>query len=390
MRGYIREYREGKYSYTVDVGKVNGKRKKVEKGGFTSRSDAERALSIKLAELATTGEIFIPSDKTLEELFNEFFNAATITRKDSTLRKHESTFRLHIMPELGHRFIKTIKPQDVDNLIAGKLKTGYSVNYVKNIGKTLFAVLEYGKSNGYLKENVMRKSTKIKDIKTKVEIFTNEEIATILQVLERSNCIIPTIIALYTGMRRGEILALRWSDISFQKNTITITKQLSYMLGGYGIDYPKSEHSVRSIKMSKFLREYLLNLKEQQQKNKELACEFWHTNTLYNNITKRTETIEDFVNVKANGSMLNGDSLKYIARVLKPYNIDFHFHKLRHTHATQLLENGATIKMVQERLGHSSPQTTLETYSHVTPIHERDIIDTISVFVRQDPSDTVS
>lgn len=390
MRGYIREYRPGKFSYTVDVGKVNGKRKKTEKGGFASRSDAERALSLKLAELATTGEIFIPSDKTLEELFNDFLTASTITRKQSTLRKHEMVFRVQIMPELGHRFIKTIKPQDIDNFIAGRLKAGYNPTYVKSIGKTLFATLDYGVNNGLLKENVMRKSIKIKDPKTKVEIFTDGEISTILQVLGNTNGIVPIMIALYTGMRKGEVLALRWSDISFSKNTIKITKQLVYADGGSAIDFPKSDHSVRTIKMPGHLRDYLTKVKEEQKQRKELACEYWQTNTLYNYITGRTETVSDFVSVKENGVVLNRDAFKYAGRLLKKHDIDFHFHKLRHTHATQLLENGATIKMVQERLGHSSPQVTLETYSHVTPLHERDILDTIPVFRPAESSDKIS
>lgn len=390
MRGYIREYREGKYSYTVDVGKVNGKRKKIERGGFPTRSEAERALSIKLAELATTGEIFIPSDKTLEELFNEFIDSAMITRKEGTIRKHKMVFKHHIMPELGHRYIKTIKPQDIDNFTAGRLKLKYSEHYVMNINRTLFATLDYGKSRGYLKENVMKKCTKIKEPKTTVEIFTPEEITTMLKVLESSNCIIPLIIGLYTGMRKGEVLGLRWSDVSFTKNIISVNKQLAYNAGGFCIDSVKSEHSMRNIKMSLYLREYLLELKERQRQDKDLACEFWKTNSFYNNLTKRQETIEDFVNIKRDGSVLNGDSLKYISKVLKPHGIEFHFHKLRHTHATQLLENGATIKMVQERLGHSSPQTTLETYSHVTPIHEKDIIDTIPVFRPTNLSDKIS
>ena len=381
MRGYIREYREGKFSYTVDVGKVNGKRKKIERGGFSTKAEAERALSIKLAELATTGEIFIPTEKTVEEVYNDFVVAASMTRKPSTMRKHSNVFRNHIMPDMGHRFIKTIKVADIDNFLSLKLSKGYAVNYVKNMNKTLFAIFDHALNRGEIKENVMRKSIRIKEPKAKVEVFTNEEITKILEVLKSSTCIIPTVIGLYTGMRKGEVIALRWSDISFTKNTINVNKQLVYATGGFCIDTPKSENSARIIKMSSHLKEYLLDLKKEQEKNKELAGEFWQDNDIFNRITNKRELVTDFINIKPTGQVLNGDSLKYITKVMRRHNIEFKFHKLRHTHATQLLENGATIKMVQERLGHASPQVTLETYSHVTPIHEINIIDTIPAYM---------
>ena len=383
MRGYIREYREGKFSYTVDVGKVNGKRKKIERGGFTTKAEAERALSIKLAELATTGEIFIPTEKTVEEVYNDFMLTAAITRRPSTMRKHSNIFRNHIMPAIGHRFIKTIKVADIDNFLALKMSKGYAVNYVKSMNRTLFAIFDYAYKKGEIKENVMKNSVMIKEPKTKVEIFTNKEITTILETLKGTNssCIISVVIGLYTGMRKSEILGLRWSDISFTKNTITINKQLVYEKGGYVIDVPKTENSTRVIKMSAHLREYLLELKKLQEKNKELAGEFWQDNTIYNRTNNKKELVTDCVNVTQTGHALNGESIKYVTKLLKPHGIDFKFHKLRHTHATQLLENGATIKMVQERLGHASPQVTLETYSHVTPVHEINIIDTIPAYM---------
>ena len=381
MRGYIREYREGKFSYTVDVGKVNGKRKKIERGGFPTKAEAERALSIKLAELATTGEIFIPTEKTVEEIFNDFITAAIITRKESTMRKHKSIFKNHIMPELGHRFIKTIKVGDIDNFTALKVSQGYSTNYVKSISKTLYVIFEHALNRGEIKDNVMNKSTVVKDPKTKVEIFTNEEIGIILEFMKTTDYLIPTVISLYTGTRRAETLALRWSDISFSRNTITINKQLNWFDRGYCLDSPKSQNSIRTIKMGTVLRDYLLKLKEEQKQNKELACEFWKVNTVYNFITKKEEIINDFVCIRPNGKMITGAGLKYTHKLLAKEGIDFKFHKLRHTHATQLLENGATIKMVQERLGHATPSITLQTYSHVTPMHEINVIDTIPAYL---------
>lgn len=385
MRGYVREYRTGKWSYTVDVGKVDGKRKKVEKGGFSSRSDAEQALSIKLAELATTGEIFTPTEKTLEEVFNEFISTkAVLTRKGGTITKHKSVFKNRINPVLGYRYIKTIKPQDIDGFIAKLISDGYSEGYAKNIYNTIFVTFSYAFQCGYLKENVAFKASVPKVPKKEIDVYTPEQIEALLDGLKNSASLVPVTISLYTGMRAGEVFGLRWRDIDFKKNTISINKQMIVETSRYCIGDTKTQSSVRTIKMPAHLANFLQELKKTQKFNKSVYGELWKENKVYSYFTKKVETVEDFVNIKQDGSMLTPSSLKHVGRVAKALNIDWRFHILRHTHATTLLENGASIKLVQERLGHARPDITLKVYSHVTNTHEKDIIDSIPVFGASD------
>ena len=376
MRGHIREYRPGKWSYSIHVGKVDGKYKKVEKGGFNTKTDAENACNIRLAELATTGEVFVPSNLTLEELFNEFKVSAAITRKPSTLVKHKSIWEHHIKEALGHRYIKTIKTKDIDTLIAAKIEKGYSESYIGSMFKTLSAIFIYAYDNEYIKTNPMDKASSPKVIKPPIEIFTPEEITTLLERLQTTNCLLPFKLGLNTGMRIGEVVGLRWRDIDLANNLISVNHQLLAEKGRYCIGETKTKRT-RALKITSELSNFLRDQLHRQEENKALAGEFWATNKVYNYFTKRVEVVDDFVCIKDNGAFVNHGGIKYINRVAKPLGINFNFHNLRHTHATLLLENGASIKMVQERLGHARPDITLNIYSHVTSKYEKDILEVI-------------
>ncbi len=387
MRGYIREYRPGKYSYTIYIGKINGRPKKIEKGGFCSKADCDLALNIALSELGTTGTVFKPSDKTLEQLYDEFIHsAAALSRKTSTIAKYKTIWMHHLQPELGYKFIRSITPKDIDNFTVSLKDAGYSESFIKSIFNCIVTVFRYAVDHGYLRNSPADSAVIPKVIKPPVEIFKPEEISKLLDLLKNSACVVPVTIGLYTGMREGEVLGLRWRDINFSKRTIDINHQMLVEKGRYCLGETKTESSNRVIKMNQYLTEYLHEQKEKQRLNKEIAAEFWKENKIFNYFTGRVEVVPDFVNVKANGSMLTNSSIKYVSRVAKPAGIDFYFHKLRHTHATQLIENGGSIKLVQERLGHSRPDITLRVYSHVTPLHEANIIDAIPVY--QPASDT--
>lgn len=382
MRGYVREYRPGKWSYTIYVGKnEKGRPVKQEKGGFVTKKEAEINLALKIAEYMETGAVFVPSSLTFDELYKEFLEKdARVSRRPQTIRKYDVMYKYHIKASLGHRFIKTIKTKDINTILTAMVNKGYSQSYVMSAYKTLHVTFQYALDNKYLKADPSQGSTLPKEVKSPIEVLSTEQISKLKELLSSSNCLLPFMIGIYTGLRPSEIVGLRWCDIDFKKKTIHVQRQLKAESKRYALDKVKTAESNRIIKINDTLVNYLEKEKSKQQEHKQIAAEFWKENKVYSYFDKKVITVPDFVNIKADGECLNGGSLKYIGRVAKKAGIPFHPYIMRHTHATMLIENGASLKLVQLRLGHTKATTTLQTYSHVTPVHENSIIDALPEF----------
>ncbi len=180
-----------------------------------------------------------------------------------------------------------------------------------------------------------------------------------------SNFYIPLEIAFSTCMRAAEVCGLTWDCIDLENNTIKVEKILiGKGKGIWGFGTPKTSSSNRTITIGKTLVDILKRNQLWQKENK----------LKYGDHYKKT----DFVCTKENGENITTDSLKYLSRVVNyGLGIRFHFHSLRHTHATMLLESGAEPKDIQARLGHSKLATTMDTYSHVTAKMRND---TVNIF----------
>ncbi len=176
----------------------------------------------------------------------------------------------------------------------------------------------------------------------KIEPYSIDEITTILKAVKNTEYIVPIVLGLFTGMRECEILALRWSDISFDQNTISVNK--SILRFSDEIDVPKS---IRTIQMSPSLKAFLAKTKEHQQKQKELACDSWQDNIIRNTITNEIETITDFVNIHQKGDRITSRDLKRLSTAISKQGIKFNFHHLRHTYITRSLYD----ETLDERLG---------------------------------------
>ena len=194
-----------------------------------------------------------------------------------------------------------------------------------------------------------------KSIKKKQVIISQDDIQKLLQRFPRGTAFyIPIHIAFHTGMRAGEVCALTWDKIDFEKKTIEVNATLIYLgKGQHVITPPKTLSSNRTINIGDTLVNILRNEKIQQKKDKLLYGPHYENN--------------NFVSRKSDGSFVSTTTLKYLSRIANyELKIPFNFHAFRHTHATMLLENGANIKDIQERLGHSRLDTTMDVYSHVT------------------------
>jgi len=355
------------WSYIVDIGKdpVTGKRKQKSKGGFKKKKDAEAALLQILKELEE-GEFIEPSNQTFSSYIDEWFQHYVKRVKETTALSRKYTVDRHLLREnpFRNKPLSKITTKDIDVLYNLKLEEGYSTNTVRKIHQMLYQALEQALKWNLIKTNPVSK-TDPPSIKTKdIKIWSFDEIHAFLDESKKSRHFIMFLLAIYTGMRKGEILGLMWSDIDFEKKVIRVQRSVALITGsGYVFISPKTKKSIRQVQISDFLIEELLAHKKFQEEWKKRSGEQYQDLDLV--ISTETGTIQDPRNI-----------LREMAKICKDANVTpIRFHDMRHTHASILISEGVDIVKVASRLGHTNPKTTLEIYAHLMPNEDNEVAD---------------
>ncbi|WP_394884753.1 tyrosine-type recombinase/integrase [Clostridium butyricum] len=338
MKGSVRK-RGNSWSYSFDLGFVQGKRKRQEKGGYRTKKDAQNGLREALTEYEQCGNVFKPNEISVHDYFNYWFDAYVLTNcKTSTQDYYRRIIDNHIIPHFKKYKLRMLTSDALQQFLNIKKRNGLSKNSLSNFYGVLSGALKYAVYPAkFIKDNpmsfvTMPKYDLINKGKQNLKIISIRDFE---RIIERfpfgSNFHIPLHIGFNTGMR-GE----------------KGSKQ--FVLGT-----PKTPSSYRVIHIGNSLTNLLIKHKEYQDKNRETYGEWYHDS--------------NFIYTKDNGEQITTDSYKYLSRVVNyELGIKFSMHSLRHTHATMLLEQGANIKDIQRRLGHNKLSTTMGTYSHVTDI----------------------
>lgn len=280
---------------------------------------------------------------TFNELYQEWYAQYILGVKPSTAKKTEELFRLHILPVFGQLRLQSIKPQQVQQ----QVNTWHSYHsHYKTMYNYLHRVLTYAVAKKHLPNNPADGITLPKKVAkpaaSEQPYWTKEEANRFLAACkadERKEIYPFFRLLIYTGMRRGEILALEWSD--FHDGAITIRQAISRDENGQPIiSTPKTTSSIRTLPLDK---ETIQALKE------------WQIFATGPFIFYGNKPITDSL------------PRKWLRQICKRIDLrPIKIHGLRHTHCTLLFEAGATPKEVQDRLGHSSAEITLNVYTHLT------------------------
>jgi integrase len=358
MKGYYRK-RGTKWSFTVDVGRDDqGKRKQKTMSGYKTKKEAEKACAELITQIEK-GLYFEETRDTFGSFFSEWLeNVAKPKVRDRTYAGYFSASSKRILPTFGHMKLTEIKPVHVLKFYNQLTEEGLSPEYIKYLQSMLKNTFSTALKWQLIQNNIMDHVDSPRIKRKEKQVWTIEQVNQFLEYAKtkKYHWYMVYLIAIYTGMRRGEILGLRWKDIDMDEGKLSINQTLGYVKGkGIVVQEPKTSRSHRLISISDYLIKELRASKLSQQKIRlQHGLPF---------------SVDDFVVSHDDGSPVNPQyTYNHFIKTVKGVEglPVIRFHDLRHTHATIMLKLGEHPKIVSERLGHSSIQMTLNLYSHVT------------------------
>lgn len=363
MKGYLRK-RGDTWSFTIDLPRdqLSGKRRQKTKGGFKTKKDAQEALNNFIYEL--NHETYIENNKvTVGEYLSDWLIKRKNEIRPTTYQSYENHINFYINPELGNIQLQILQSNQVQKFIDFLLEK-YKPTTVQGTIKVLKKALNDAEISGLIKKNPI-KHMKLpqNNEQSNFRTWSVEESNRFLIHSKNSRINIAYILAIYTGMRKGEVLGLRWRDVDFNARTISVLQTLNLIKGKLTFGKPKSKSSQRRISIPDYVIRKLLEHKEIQKQEKEIFS------YAYND--------HDLVVAAENGQPIWPRNLQrnFNNLILQSNVPKIRFHDLRHTHATIMLLNGEHPKVVSERLGHNRIGITLDTYSHVLPDMQRESAD---------------
>lgn len=379
MRGSVRK-RGNKWYYAFEAARVNGKRNRIERVGGKTKAEAERKLALAIVEYEKSGQHFEPSKMSVADFLDYWLeNYVKMNCKYNTLTNYEAIIRNHLKPAIGNYKLKSLTSSRLQEFINQKYIAGFSKNHISNIKNVLSVSMKMAvHPYKFIESNPMQHvklPKKINQTKSNNDVLSKKDMNKIFKRFPfGSNLHMPLVIAYYTGLRASEVCALTWDRINGDE--LTVNRILISKNGHWFFTTPKTRNSARTIKIGKTLMNILEKQKEKQNEYKKHGGIYYKKYAQKNDAIIQAPGSLEFVCTKPDGTIITTNSLKYLSRVVNyDLNIDFNFHKLRHTHATMLIENGANIKAVQNRLGHARISTTMNIYSHSTDKMADELVD---------------
>lgn len=318
------------------------KRQKL-KRGFKLQREAKEWERLFLEQYAKNPDI------TFESLYLKYKGYKENRVKASTLENQCNAIELHILPFFKKKIVSEITPADVIEWQNRILDKGFSASHSRQINAYLRMIFKYAVDFLGLSQSPV-KSQICKPQKGNIDFWTSEEYKTFSDSIKHNIELFTAFeILFYTGMRKGELLALTLGDVDFENKKISITKTLAYVKGVYVIQPPKTEKSNRVVSVPEFLldeiKDYIKKIYGANQNTRLFhRSRVWLGQAITNNHQK--------------------------AGVKK-----IRVHDLRHSHASLLINLGANPLLIAERLGHENIKETMNTYSHLFESHEKDIIE---------------
>ena len=362
MRGHI-ERRGAGWTAVVDLpaDPATGKRRQKRLTAATRREI--EALVVATIQAAQGG--FTDAGRaTVRDYLPRWQEAAAPTLRPATRRRYADLIRLHILPVLGNVKLAKLSPADVQRLYADRLAAGLSPTSVRQVHSVLHRALDQAVRWGLLPRNVTEAVDPPKPAKPETTTWDARQVAAVLTAAAGDDLDPLWRLALLTGMRRGEVLGLRWRDLDLDRGSLAVRRTLSRGADSRLIEgAPKTASGRRQIALPASAIEALRRHRVRQLEARLAAGVAYADHDLV------------FANDTGGPLHPNSLALRFRRLIVRAGVPRIRFHDLRHTSASLMLANGEHPKVVQERLGHADIRMTMDLYSHVAADMQRHAAD---------------
>ena len=363
MKGHIRKRGKRSWAVVIDLGRdANGKRRQKWHTVHGAKRDAQRELADLLSSL-NKGDYVEPSRMKVSEYLDRWLSEyAKLNVSPKTYERYTDIISRNIKPALGEYHLSKLRPLHIQSFYTDALtqgrkdgRGGLSAQTVLHFHRVLRKALQQAVKWQLLARNPTEAVEPPRPQRKEMQVVDEAGTARLLQAVEGARLYMPVLLAVMTGMRRGEILALRWQDTDLEKGQVAVRRSLEQTRDGLRFKQPKTGKGMRSVALPGIAIQVLRRHKTEQAQERLKLGPAYEDN--------------DLVSPRPDGSPWPPDSLSTaFASLIRRSDLPrIRFHDLRHSHATQLLRHGIHPKVVSERLGHSKVGITLDTYSHVLP-----------------------
>ena len=371
------EYWEARYTVGFDSG--TGKQVQKSVSGKTQKEVAQKLKELTAA--LDAGTYIAPSKVTVGQWLDIWQQDYLVNVRPSTVTSYEATIRNHIKPKIGAIRLDSLTTQDIQEFYnslrsPSENRKALSAKTIKNIHGILHHALQQALLNNYIRTNPSNSCVIPRATKKKVKPLNEYQIADFLKAIKGHKYESMFLVALFTGIRQGEVCGLQWGCVDFDDGTILIDKQLQSLRGktrGDSEKYtlvPTKNGKERTITAAPYVMELLWKTKQSQNANRKLWGNAFQEN--------------DLVFTDELGNRVTPQALYRAFKIIVTESgmPMVRFHDLRHSYAVISLKSGDDVKTVQENLGHATAAFTLDVYGHVTEKMKKDSANRMEAFIK--------